>query len=71
MSSKQSWLHKSPQCSNNKHIALLRPALTKHPGAKSVERHKDGIMASVLFKLIPMGNKEQREQMYRSGDLYL
>lgn len=43
----------------------------KHLGRKSVGRHKDEIMACVLFELIPMGNWEQREHKYRSGVLYL
>lgn len=50
------------------HIASLRHAATKHLGTKSVGRHKDEIMACVLFKLIPMGSWEHKR---RSGDLYL
>lgn len=52
------------------HIALLRPQTTKHLVTKSVGRHKDEIMASVLFELIPMGKSEQSAHKYRSGVLY-
>lgn len=53
------------------HITLLRLVSTKHLSTKSVWRHKDEIMACVLFELIPMGNWKQREHKYRSGVLYL
>lgn len=49
---------------------IIHIAATKHLGTKSVGRHKDELMACVVFELVPMGNWEQRAHKCRGGDLY-